>query len=327
MTTPTTHTAHSPRLAATSLLPPGYGARVLEPSPPANTDPVWFADDPTDPTDAAGEVVTPVPGDGTSWGELAAVSDPVADFARDHWLDGRRRLRPLPDSYAGTRRALHQLAFFALAPARHAATGKLGLRYTHRGFGTPFYGADEQVRVEGDRLVHHVGPDIRSHRIATVRSAVEFLGLDYRESWFDGFHDPLEPVGPDTPLDVDVAAADALGGWFGFATHVLERFRRMPGAENVTRVQLWPEHFDPAIEMGSRERDRRASYGASPGDDADPQPYLFVAPWGDIDEADPFWNATDFAGARLSYRRLIGAEDPYATALAFFAAGHRRLDG
>jgi hypothetical protein len=69
---------------------------------------------------------------------------------------------------------------------------------------------------------------------------------------------------------VDPGAAAAIADWFGFATHVLERFRTS-GAEEMSRVQLWPEHFDPAVEAGSADRGQRASYGASPGDDAHPE--------------------------------------------------------
>ncbi len=177
-----------------------------------------------------------------------------------------RRLSELPAGHAETRRALHQLAFFVVAPKRYSGTGKVGLRYTHRGFGTPFFGADEQVRVEGDRLVYQQGDAVRSIPITTLEEAAGFLGIQYRDFWFDGFHDPPDPSDPLAELTVDPATTDAIGDWFGFATSVLEELRRTPGAEHVSRVQLWPEHFDPAVEMGAHDRGRRASYGASPGD-------------------------------------------------------------
>src|SRR5665811_834237 len=109
------------------------------------------------------------------------------------------------------------------------------------------------------------------------------------------------------------------------AGHVLERARRTPGATEVSRVQLWPEHFDPAFEMGSSEDDARASYGASAGDSANPEPYLYIAAWGSIETSDPFWNETTFNGASLGYRTLLEADDPYATALAFVHEGYRKL--
>ena len=314
---------------ATAILPEGHEARVLEPSPPADLDPDWLADDPTDPSGATGVVVTPIPGEGVTWAELADGDSTIAAYAADHWLDGRSRLTELPDGYDSGRRSLHQIAFFAVAPKRYSANGKLGLRYTHRGFGTPFFraadGGDEQVRVEGDLLIHQTADTVRTEAITTVRAAARFLGLEYREVWFGDFRDPLEPLGPDTPLAVDPGVASATAAWFGFATHVLERARRTPGAADVSRVQLWPEHFDPAFEMGSAADGSRASYGASAGDREHPEPYLYVAAWGSIDRSDSFWNDTTFNGASLGYRTLLEADDPYATALAFVGEGYRRL--
>ena len=321
--------ARNPRLEAGSMLSEGHEARVLEPSPPADVDPNWFADDPTDPEGATATIVTPIPGEGLTWADLALERPDVAGFTAEHWLDGRRRPAELPAGYATTLQTLHQVAFFAVAPARFAATGKLGLRYTHRGFGTPFFkdeqGRDTQIRVEGGLLVVQTDDTVRSQPITTLADAAAFLGIDYREVWFDGFHDPLAPVDPDARLDLDPAAAEAVGAWFGFATHVLERSRRTPDATEVGRVQLWPEHFDPAFEMGEESRGRRASYGASPGDQAHPEPYLYVAAWGPVDRSDDFWNDPAFGGASLSCRDLLDAEDPYATAITFYQAAHRRL--
>jgi hypothetical protein len=316
---PGTVRVRNARAEATALLPPGTTARVLEPSPPSDTDPRWFADDPTDPADADGPLLTPIPGEGTEWSHLTG-ADQKSHAAR-HWLDGRRRPAALPDSFAATREAIHQIAFFAVAPKRFEATGKLGLRYTSGGLGTPFFGDDEQVRIEGDTLVHQHGDQVRSTPLTTVRAATTFLGLDYRPVWFDGFHDPLSPADPDTPLEVDAAAAASLADWFGFSTHVLERARR--AAPDASRVQLWPEHLDPAFEMG--DTDTRASYGGSPGDAAHPEPYLYVAAWGTINRSDRYWNDEAFNGASLTYGHLLAADDPYDMALRFLADGHRRL--
>jgi hypothetical protein len=165
----TTPTARNARAEATALLPPGHEARVLEPSPPANTDPDWYADDPTDPAGAVGTIVTPIPGEGSTWIGLAARHADLAAYAADHWLGSYRRLPELPAGYDPGRRALHQIAFFAVAPKRFAQSGKLALRYTHRGFGTPFFGQNEQVRVEDDLLVYQQGDQIRSTPITTLR--------------------------------------------------------------------------------------------------------------------------------------------------------------
>jgi hypothetical protein len=87
-------------------------------------------------------------------------------------------------------------------------------------------------------------------------------------------------------------------------------------------VQLWAEHFDPSVELGSEADGRRAAFGASPGDGVHPEPYLYVAPWSPP-PADELWNAAAFAGAELVFAALLDAGDQRATALDFFRA---RLD-
>ena len=91
-------------------------------------------------------------------------------------------------------------------------------------------------------------------------------------------------------------------------------------------MQLWPEHFDLAVELGSEATGARAAYGLSPGDEHHAEPYLYVAPWvapapGDL------WQATGFSGAELPYSELLGAPDQRDTALAFFRARLRALVG
>lgn len=314
-----------PQAEATDLLPAGHVARILEPSPPANTDPQWYADDPTDPGGTHETIVTPIPGEGVSWDEIVARHPDVGGFAADHWLGNHRRLETLPDGFASTRQSLHQIAFFAVAPKRYAETAKLGLRYTHRGYGTPFFGSDSQVRVEGSELLYQRQEEVSAATVSTVSEACDFLDIPYRETWFDDFHDPLKPAGPDAQLDIDPKAAESIGDWFGFATLVLERLRRTPGAVDVSRVQLWPEHFDPAVELGSAEHGHRASFGASVGDDAHPEPYLYVAAWGDIDRGDRYWNDTSFNGASISYSELLDSDDQIEAALAFLRSGRERL--
>lgn len=315
----------NPRAEANSLLPAGHEARILEPSPPASKDSEWWADDPTAPAGAEGNVVTPIPGEGITWEEMTQTCPQLSGYASDHWLNGCRRLRALPTGYGATRHSLHQLAFFVLAPKRHAFTGKLGLRYTHRGFGTPFFGDDEQVRFEAGRLIHQRGDAVKWSRPATVGGACDFLEVPYREEWFGGFHDPPDPVGPIAQLAVDREAAAVISDWLGFATLVLERFRRFAQAQDLTRVQLWPEHFDAAIELAPGE-EAQASYGASPGDASHPEPHFYVAPYGTVDRHDLYWNDPAFNGASLAYRRLLNVAHPADAALDFLTSGYQRLN-
>jgi hypothetical protein len=79
--------------------------------------------------------------------------------------------------------------------------------------------------------------------------------------------------------------------------------------------------------MGSYDAGQRASYGASPGDDGHPEPYLYVAAWGEIDRSDSFWNDEAFNGASLPYRDLLAAEDQRRAGLTFLRDGFTLLTG
>ena len=94
---------------------------------------------------------------------------------------------------------------------------------------------------------------------------------------------------------------------------------------DVSRVQLWPEHFDPAMELGSADEGRRASYGASPGDSMVAEPYLYVSAWGEVDRSNPFFDVDGFDGGVLPYSDLVAAHDQRRAALEFFRAGRAAL--
>jgi hypothetical protein len=193
-------------------------------------------------------------------------------------------LAPLPPRFAETRDRLHRLAEEVLKPARERVSGRFGLRALPGGFGTPPFGEVMQVHVEGVELVIRDGDDVRRERI-------------------DG---------------VDPDAAAALAAWFAFVTGVVEELRADAPAEYAaTPPQLWPEHFDVAIELGSEERGQRAAYGGSPGDEEHPEPYLYVAPW---DSDTP-------ALTELQYAELLAAPDRRMAALEFFAARRAELNG
>ncbi len=237
------------------------------------------------------------------------------------------RLGPLPDDFQYTRDQLHQVAFFALAPARYAHTGRLGLKWFPGGFGTPEFGGTV-ARVEGNVLVHEQDGNVASQSITTIREAAAFFGMDYEVDWFVEFRDPLPPMDPDRALDVSEEPALALGEWFRFGYEVLDDLGQIavPGDE-VSETQLWPEHFDAAREMGSESLGQRAAYGASPGDAGHLEPYLYVAGWSEVDRSEAYWNDRHFNGASLAHVDLVASEDQRTTALEFFAAGHRLLHG
>src|SRR4051812_24218287 len=192
-------------------------------------------------------------------------------------------MESLPETFAATRTALHEIAENQMAPARKAVTGRIGLRAMPGGFGTPVFGDRRRLRVEGAELVTEAG------------------GQDTRRA-----------------LGVDAASVRVLGDYYAFVTGVLEELVR-PELE-ASLIQIWPEHFDCAIELG--HGDARANYGGSPGDDDHPEPYLYVGPWQAPDPG-PLWNATGFPGAELAYAELVAADDPFALALEFM---RERLD-
>lgn len=148
------------------------------------------------------------------------------------------RLRPLPAAYVDARDALHQVAFFVLAPVRYASEDRMGLQAAPGGFGTPRF--DGRVaRVEGDSIVLEETDKVATQSITTVRAAADFVGIEYRVDWFGDFHDPLQPIDPDAPLEVGDASSRALGQWFNFGFEVLDRLRgHAVEGDDVTEVQL-----------------------------------------------------------------------------------------
>jgi len=153
--------------------------------------------------------------------------------------------------------------------------------------------------------------------IGTLAAAAAFV-LDGPPdlAWAESFDVP--PAGdPDDDLRVDVEAAAFLGDWYGFAYSVLEDVRADAESTETNRVQLWPEHFDASFDC--LPDDRRATYGASPGDAGIDQPYLYVLP-ASFDTAPPSdcWNAYSFNGGVLRMSELVDAPDQRAAALTFY---------
>jgi hypothetical protein len=139
-------------------------------------------------------------------------------------------------------------------------------------------------------------------------------------------YEPTTPCEPDAPLVIDPDAAARLGDWFGFGASVLEETRAAAPGGAAARVQLWPEHFDLSIDLGDEAAGQRGTFGASPGDEPHPLPYLYVTHWAAVPD-DPYWNESHFGGARLGYEQLVAADDPRRAALDFLAEGRARLTG
>jgi hypothetical protein len=223
----------------------------------------------------------------------------------------------LPETYATTRNDLHRLAVYVISPARAAVSGEITLRSTPGGFGTPQFGPeDRQVRVAGvDLVVEERGERVAREAITTLARAAELVGVApavEQEAQFD-----VPPHGDlDAPLAVDADAAGALADWYRLAFEVLGELWRESRPEDRAspHVRLWPEHFDAAVDLGADERG--GTYGMSPGDHFDPQPYVYATRWGGGPD-DAFYNAP-FGGAWLPYAEVAGAPDAHAAVLAFF---------
>src|SRR6476661_4654300 len=147
----------NPRAEAKDKLGGDYEARVLEPSPPSVPE-FPFADDPVEPGEVpeGRQLVSPVHNRGDlTWDEIARLEPELAPWCADRWLGAWKRLDPLPETFAATRKVLHEIALAVVSPAR-MPENEIALRYTRGGFGTPFFeqdGADCQVRVEHGQLV------------------------------------------------------------------------------------------------------------------------------------------------------------------------------
>jgi hypothetical protein len=295
---------------ARHLVGTGLDPHVLEPSPPAVKDPPWFADDPT----AGGHV---------DWNEWVDLHPEHAAWAKERWLASYGRLGQIPPGYAEARVALHRLAVYVISPARQRANGKMALRWTLGGIGTPFFGDDEQVRVAGTDLVRQRGLRAWAEPITSLEKAAAFVLEGPPDgAWAETLDVPtLDPADRELPVDVD--SAHFLAAWYGFAWSVLEELRADADSVEPSRVQLWPEHFDAAFDCLSDER--RATFGASPGDTSSSAPYLYVVSPRVSAIAGDLWNSTSFPGAVLPFGDLSGAPDQRATALEFFRSRRSAL--
>jgi len=228
-------------------------------------------------------------------------------------------LKPLSSRFAATAAALHRVAAEIVAPARKP-DNEIALQATPGGFGTPpfeFEGSDRQVRVDGAELVYRVGAEERRVRITSLAAAGALVAeLLPQDTGLD-----------EDPLDVDAAAAEALGAWYALGEAVLgELIAEAAPADDPSTINLWPEHFDIAIELGSGADGVRANYGFSPGDADHPEPYVYVGP-STAEVEGELWQATGFRGAELGYAELLAADDPHMSATDFCRTRMQALRG
>lgn len=211
-------------------------------------------------------------------------------------------------SLVETRDALHAVAEQVLAPVRYARTHRIGLRVTPKGFGTPPFRdleGERQLLVRDTSLVDRIDGNERTVAITTLRAAAEFVGVSPGVP--DQVYEQVTHPDPDAPLDIDAGSAQELAAWFALADEALHQFVAVTASTDAEELQLWPEHFDLATTIG------RVNYGASPGDAAHDEPYLYVGPWDEVSGA--FWNES--FGASLAASRVADV----AAAVHFLVEG------
>ncbi len=213
-----------------------------------------------------------------------------------------------------TRTALHAVAEHVLSMARYAATGRIGLRSSAGGFATPPFGEPAQrLAVDAVEMVVHRGEAASRHELTTLGVAAAAAEVDLA-SWH-GLYSAATPADPDLDLLVDRDAAQVIADWFALTERALAEVAEAHRAKEPSDAQLWPEHFDLALSVGT------CTLGGSSGDAMHPEPYLYVGPWDPPREvgAGGFWNEP--FGASLPWGADLGVPD----AVAFFTDGLARL--
>ena len=213
------------------------------------------------------------------------------------------------------RETLHRVCAHVLGRRRYQVSGRFGLRAGPTGIATPAFGEDPEVlRVSGPLLVRELGGDCTWTALdgSTLRQLASFAGTSL-DTAFDGGPDTPALGDPDAPLQLGADVVADLAAWFALAWHVLDAVTAELAAEaKAATVQLWPEHFDAATTVTLPGSDS-VNLGFSPGDALEPEPYVYVGPWGPRRPGDAsFWNAPFGALRRRSELALDGAGLPGA---------------
>jgi hypothetical protein len=216
-----------------------------------------------------------------------------------------------PNVLLDTAHSLHALAEHVIAADLYQHTGRIGLRVTPGGFGTPPFdrdGVQRRVRIDGADLVVDDGDGERRASLTTIGAAADLVDV---EPGAPEVYTAVTPLDASRALDIDAGAAHVIATWLALVDEALARFSAVHATESPTTAQLWPEHFDLAISIGE------ANYGGAPPDDDVSAPYLYVGPW--KTRAGAFWNEP--FGASLHRTDDMTVDD----AVAFFEEGHRRI--
>src|SRR5262245_28465154 len=187
-----------------------------------------------------------------------------------------------------TRDGWHRVAEHVLAAGQYADTGEIKLAIAEGGFRTTRrLRGNRQLSVTGTQLVIADDAGIRATRLTTVAAAAHFAGIT--PGLPATVYPPATPLAPDEPLDLDAESACVLADWYQLGQSALLRIAADVGSDR--QPILWPEHFDVGVTSGA------VNFGASPGDDHVPLPYVYVGPHSGSPTRDAFWN-TPFGAAR-----------------------------
>ncbi len=240
----------------------------------------------------------------------------------------------IDEHHDDTRAVLHRIANHVLARAEYRSTGRISLRATPGGFSTISFGGDlQRLRLSGGLLVRESAATARTwvRTIAidgtSLAELASFADVDLSEDFSTGSDTP--PVGDiDEPITLHGTSALLIANWYGIAAQALDRLTfAAPAFAAPSLVQLWPEHFDIALDAAfdpAAPADRRVNVGGSPGDGFHSAPYLYVGPWTPERPGEAaFWNAP--FGAVLGHEAIAAAPDPVDAALEFFRTGFELL--
>lgn len=162
----------------------------------------------------------------------------------------------------------------------------------------------------------------------TEADVVQWMGEILTSRGFDSailnHHLPYDV--PPEPGVFDPIAAQELSAYFGNLAGLLGEVAATQ--KGASPVRCWPHHFDVAtlITLGPGDFETAPSVGVglSPGDDAIPQPYVYVTPWPleGIENLGPgrppgTWQNTPFKGFVAQGEALIACADQAGEVRAF----------
>lgn len=204
------------------------------------------------------------------------------------------------ETYTATRRQLRGVAESLIAGPQYRAAGTIRLAVRPGGFA----GTALPLSVQGTELVW---PNAAAELSGPAGVLAAEAGVEFGPP--QGVYDIVDPLSPDTVLDIDGPSADLMYRSHYAGGHAIKHV--LPEQHLV----LWPEHFDVA----TTEDD--VNYGVSAGDDYHSTPYAYVGPW--TARTGAFWNAP--FGAAYPLDPTHSVDELTAQIVEFFERGRREL--